>query len=110
MTVSSCTYGGATSAPGTCTPVGATFEGEVRATLHLYMCNIAPPDLVPPSVQHTLHPRWFNNEYPYLLTHSRHALTCKTDVVLYRNYSTTTVDLPDHRGNNRPRTRSEESA
>lgn len=105
MTAQSCTYGGATSASRPCTPVGATSGGEIRPTLHLFLCNIGPLNLVPPSVQHTLHPRWFNNEYPYLLTHSRHALACKTDVSIYRNFTTNPVDLPDHQRNNRPRTR-----
>lgn len=100
-----CTPVGATSAPRPCTPVGATSTPEVRATLHLYMCNIKGGDLAPPSVQHTLHPRWCNIEYPYLLTHFRHALTCKTDVNLYRVFATNRVDLPGHRGNNRPRAR-----
>ena len=98
-----CTYGGSTSAPQPCTPVGATSAPEVRATLHLYMCNISGGDLAPPVVQHTLHPRWCNIEYPYLLTHSRLALSCKTDVNLYRVFATNHVDLPGHRGNNRPR-------
>lgn len=106
MTAQPCTYGGATSAAQPCTPVGATSTSEVRATLHLYMCNIRGSDLAPPSVQHTLHPRWCNIEYPYLLTHSRHALTCKTDVNPYRVFTANRVDLPDHRGNNRPRARS----
>lgn len=110
MTVASCTYGGATSVAQPCTPVGATSRAvrgvKVRASLHLYMCNIGPLNLAPPLVQHTLHPRWFNIEYPYLLTHSRHALACKTDVPsttslrrLALTYRTTEVTTDRTRGN-----------
>lgn len=68
-----CTYGGATSAEGTCTPIGATSLFNLAPFFVQHPgCNV-----VPPSVQHILHPRWFNNEYPYLLTHSRHALRAR---------------------------------
>lgn len=107
MSSQPCTYGGATSATQPCTPGGATSAPEVRGTLHLYMCNISGVDLAPPLVQHTLHPRWCNIEYQYLLTHSRHALSCKTDVNPYRVFAANHVDLPGRRGNNRPRARME---
>lgn len=98
MTAPSCTTGSATSAPQPCTPVGATSRAisppEVRATLHLYMCNIRGLNLAPPSVQHTLHPRGCNIEYPYLLTHSRHALACKTDVSSTASLQPLTLTYP----------------
>lgn len=81
MTLTSCTPLGATSGGRSCTPVGATAVSYLAP----FFVQHRGADLAPPPVQHTLHPRWFNNEYPYLLTHSRHALTCKTDVYSYRS-------------------------
>jgi hypothetical protein len=89
-----CTPGGATSEGVSCTYVGATS----RDNLAPFFVQHRSLNLVPPSVQDTLHPRWFNNEYPYLLTQPvMHFVQDGRST--YRNSSTTTLDLPDQRGN-----------
>lgn len=105
MTLQPCTYGGSTSVGKPCTPVGSTSQSFETADLAPFFVQHQALNLVPPSVQHTLHPRWFNNEYPYLLTHSRHALSCKTDVSPYRNFTTNPETNSTTEVTNRPRAR-----
>lgn len=101
MTIASCTYVGATSGRFSCTTVGATLHVDLAP----FFVQHRSGELAPPPVQHTLHPRWFNNEYLHLLIHSRHALACKTALNLYRilrrltlTYRTTEVTTDRTRG------------
>jgi hypothetical protein len=64
VTASPCTTGGATSTVQPCTPVGATSLSYVAP---IYVQH-RRADLVPPSVQDTLHPRGCNIENPYMNT------------------------------------------
>lgn len=64
MTGLSCTPVGATSVGQPCTPDGATSLSYVAP---IYVQHRGP-DVVPPSVQDTLHPRRCNIENPYMNT------------------------------------------